>query len=1273
MADPAWHLHETEPLAPRGPREVISQNDRTRVYRVPATDRRESVIYKERLGPDALARVRHETRMLERLAGVDGVLRLAGVATSGNTLALQDLGGVALSETIGADRLQVLDLIDLGCSLILTVAEMHRRGVVHKDINPTNILVCGRGRRPILTDFDLATTFAEDRPAFVHHSEIAGTPAYLAPEQTGRTGRTVDYRADLYALGATFYELATGRPPFPGDDPLQLIHDHLVRVPTPPIEVDSSLPTGLSDVIMRLLEKEPDRRYQSADGLAHDLSHLREMLTRGDRGSFPLAQRDFPLRLSAPSRLSGRTQEIGALHGAFADALDGRGRGILVAGASGTGKTVLIDELRPVVTARRGWFLAGKFDQYGHDAGALVQVLRGMGRMLLAEPEAGLAKERVCILRALGANAGLITAALPEFAALLGNVPDVTSADPIEAEIQLRLTALSLLRAVVSPARPVVIVLDDLQWAYPSSIRFIDAVLTDEDLSGLLLVGAYRESEVDATHPLTPMLAKWQRLGVAPPLLRLANLAPVDLAGLLAGMLRLPTTEAIRLAEGLGARTSGNPFDTVELVNALRRDGVLVATATGWNWDEAAIRRHVGQGDVIDLLSSRIAELPDPTRELLQIMACLGAEVELGLLQAASGLEAAALGDLLAPALEDGLLVMDRRGDRLASQRQDTIRFRHDRVQQAAHDGLDPELRRALHVAVARRLVRASEYRVTAAGQYFSAIEAVHDPDERRRVVALFHEAAGHGRHTANYVAVEQYLAAATKLLDADAVADDDPVRAAIEEEWHTALYTVGRLEEADELYAGIERRCRDPLAIAEAACIQVNSLCNRGQLHEATALGLDLLARLGSRLPSGTDSEVAERLKELYRSISVSDVAKHLRRAEVSDPRVVAVSKLMHHIARPATFCNPPVLTWMVLESVRLLTEHGPCASLMCNLGSACAVTIALGRDYGTGCAIARDALEASEARGYEPESSQLAMVFACFGSHWSAPVENSASLARRAREGLLRSGDLYFASVADKGLLDALVDCAPTLEACGAEADAALAFAERTGNGRTTTQLLIYRQLARSLRGQTSVPGDFSDGSFDADAHMARLAADLPTTVIFRTYLALAAALVGDAAKLAEHSSSAWPLRSWTYGLYHHSSLYLLRALALAEQVRDAVPQQRAPPLAELDVCRDWMADRAADAPDNFRHLACFIDAERAWAVGDHWAAATAFDAAMREADPRQRPWHKALIAEHAGLFHQAQGLQHIGRKLLADARNLYAAWGASAKVGQLERDHG
>jgi hypothetical protein len=302
--------------------------------------------------------------MLERLRGVAGVVQLAAAPRYAGSLVLADAGGTSLAGL--AKPLAADDLIGLGLGLAGAVAGMHRRGVMHRDITPANIVV-SRDGVPCLVDYALASPLAEIRPEFTHHTEIAGTLAYLAPEQTGRTGRSVDQRADLYALGATLYELATGAPPFGSGDPLRLTHDHLARVPASPAEVNQAVPGPLSEVIMRLLEKEPDNRYQTADGVVYDLQRLRDVGAAPAAGGLRVGEHDVPMRLLPPSRLVGRDDEVAALAAAFEEALAGRCRGVLVGGAPGVGKTALIDELRLVVTGADGWFVAGKFDAYRRD------------------------------------------------------------------------------------------------------------------------------------------------------------------------------------------------------------------------------------------------------------------------------------------------------------------------------------------------------------------------------------------------------------------------------------------------------------------------------------------------------------------------------------------------------------------------------------------------------------------------------------------------------------------------------------------------------------------------------------------------------------------------------------------------------------------------------------------------------------------------------------------------------------------------------------------
>ena len=569
--------------------EVVHESAHTRVTRLFLLEG--TVIRKEPLGPDAGRRVRHEAAVLERLRGVKGVAQLAQAPGYPGSIAMADAGGATLAAL--AKPMAAGELTGLALGLAWAVAGMHRAGVLHRDITPANIVVSGDGG-PCLVDFALATSPAEVRPGFTHHAEIAGTLAYLAPEATGRTARPVDQRADLYALGAVLYELATGGPPFGSGDPLRLTHDHLARVPAPPAQVNPAVPGLLSEIIMHLLEKEPDHRYQTAEGVVYDLERLRHAGTRPGGAAWRVGEHDVPLRLLPPSRLAGREGEVAALQAAFEAALAGRCRGVLLAGAPGVGKTVLADELRPVVTGADGWFVAGKFDAYRRDLefDAVNQGLRALGRLLLAEPDEELAKVREQILDAVGPNAGLLTATVPEFAALLAVPPD--PGDPLTAQVRAQRTAVAVLRAVATPNRPLVVFIDDLQWAGRTALGVVDLVLSEDPVEGLLLVGAYREGDVNPAHPLAALLSRWrEQAGVRQ--LWLSNLPVPSLVAMVAEMLHVDRAAAAGLAEVIGPHTSGNPYETVELLNALRRDGVLAATANGWRWDAAAVRARLGR------------------------------------------------------------------------------------------------------------------------------------------------------------------------------------------------------------------------------------------------------------------------------------------------------------------------------------------------------------------------------------------------------------------------------------------------------------------------------------------------------------------------------------------------------------------------------------------------------------------------------------------------------------------------------------------------------
>ena len=1002
---------------------------------------------------------------------------------------------------------------------------------------------------------------------------------------------------------------------------------------------------------MHLLEKEPDNRYQTADGLVYDLERVREAQADPAAAGLRVGEHDVPVRLLPPSRLAGRDDEVAALQAAFEDALAGQCRGVLVAGAPGVGKTALADQLRPVVTGADGWFVAGKFDQYRRDLefDAAHQAFRALGRLLLAEPDEELARLRGRIMGAVGPNAGLLAAVLPEFAALLGVPPD--PGDPLTAQARAQRAAAAVLRAVASRKRPVVVFLDDLQWAGRTPLGFVDLVLSEEPVDGLLLVGAYREDDVDAAHPLAAPLSRWLDQATVRHL-RLGNLPGPGLATMVAEMLRVDRAAAAGLAEVIEPHTRGNPYETVELLDALRRD--RPADRDG---GRVAVGRGGGAGSPGPVRGRRAAggACRRPAGAVPGDDGVDGVPGRARRGQRAAGRRRRAGGAVeqaLAPALEEGLLVAEPGAH-------PAVRFRHDRTREAILGGLDPQRQQALQLAMARRLAAVPELFAAAAEQYLPVAGAVDDAAERRQVVGLLRRAAGQAALIGDYALVNELLAAALRLIGPGEAATLVAVRTAR----HAALYGLGRLEEADEEYQTIEGLCATVLQRADATAVQVLSLTHRTRFADAIGLGIGSLRELGivvpaaDRLPADLDRQFGY----LYRWLDHTDEAGELARPGVTDPTLIAIARLINALLPASYVADHATLAWLSLEALRIWLEHGPGPALVGPVSHIAFVAVTLRGDYAAGNRAIRRILAFGEARGYEPGTSQARFLHAALAC-WSGPLENGVEAARRAREGLLAGGDLAYASRTYFPTVYYQLDSAPSLGACAAEAEAGLAFARRTGNEEASGWLDCCRWLTGVLRGEGPAAAEAAPlGRYEGNP-----------MALFHGHVtaAIAAAIFGDPAGLVQHTEAAMPLLPVAVGRQYTSALArLLRGLALAGQARAADGGERGALLAELDEVTRWLAARAADAPDNFLHLLRLVEAERAWAAGDFRAAGLAYDAARREAAQRQRPWHQALIAEHAARFYLAHGLEHAGYELLAQARQQYLAWGATAKADQLD----
>ncbi|GLY27603.1 EAL domain-containing protein [Kineosporia sp. NBRC 101731] len=1263
-----------EQRAPTGPTpgEVLLYDDRYgRVTRIGTGE--DAVIRRELHGSNASLRARHSAAVMERLRGINGVPQLVGEVT-GPIYQVRAFRGNSLRQlTRSPDwHLDLPALVDVAVDLATLITRIHERGVVHTDLSPEVILLSVPQNRPIIVNFDRATLFSGEQPGYSHSNSIIDRLVYLAPEQTGRTAQPVDQRADLYALGVVFYELCTGRPPFGrGEgDALSLMRDQLARLPTPVHMMNPACPRPFSEIVAKLLEKEPGRRYQSAAGLLHDLKRLRQEMVAAGGGHagrqmatirpFVLGDHDFPHQLTGPARLFARDTEIARLRSAFTTVWAGGTGGLLVTGRAGVGKTTLVDQLRPVVAAAGGWFIAGTFDAAEADlrSDAVVEALGSLGRLLLAEPESALLEQRQRLRRMLGGNASLMAGLVPDLAPVLGVTGDPPLGDPLEIQSRARQGAVDVLRATASRQRPMVMVLDSLQWATPFQLGLLDAVLSGNDIDGLLVVGVFRDDETPGpTGPAGPagpagsvgmLIPRWTQLGLWPPAVRLENLSRDDLAGMLGEMLRLDRREAARLADVVGARTRGNPYETIELLNALRTDGALRLGESGWTWDTIAVNGRLVGSESGDLLAARLRGLPDQTVAVLEVLAGLGQKSELTVLATAAGMSVAELDDRLGPALADGLIVTttgEAEGDA-------TVRFRHERSRQLVRDRLGgPGAVAALmlHLTVAHRLSSDPRHLTTAAAQYVAALPELTDPAEQRRAADLL-ERAGSAIRVTNPGSAERFYAAAQTLLAGRHDPADEELRLRLDLERHATLYGLGRLDVMDELFASVRRRCDDPLRLNESVCLQIAALTNRDRVAEAIDLGRSHLARLGLDVPAKEllPGLVEAGLPGFTAWAEADDVAGDRLRPATDDPLVLARADVLRRLNHTAYFADHDLLGWLILAGWKMWAQHGPLRGLVESLSHSALLTIGRAGDFRTGYRVVRRVLTVSAERGYEPETSHARFLCGATARPWFEPLETAIADLQQAESGLLRGGEPQSAAFSYSTLCSSLLDFTPNLTGLLAITDQGLALASRMSNEQARQLIVGYRELAQELQGQEVVRApEPATPAARVNRHLLR---------------ATGAAVMGDDATLRSEIDRVMETFVFLESTYAAAQAHLLNTLSLARR-----PGSR----DRLAAGRDWLAARAADLPATFGHLVSWIDAEVAWADDDLPAAMKHFDDAILHA-PANRGWHRATVLERAGMFREAHGHAYGARAMFTLARDSYAVWGASAKVEQLHRRH-
>jgi predicted ATPase/transcriptional regulator with GAF, ATPase, and Fis domain len=1279
----------------------LSQTEWQKLYRGRRQKDHKTVLIKApRRDPSSatdLELLEHEYSFLREIS-IKGILRAHDLLRYDNRcfLILEDHGGGPLlpPQKVGLD-----EFFGISIQLSAILAELHKLDIIHKNINPRSILLHPSTSEVNLIDFSLASHLSGEKNTPVQHQGLREILPYLSPEQTGRMNRATDHRADFYSLGVTFYKLLTGILPFDSDDALELIHWHLAKIPAPPAEVNPEVPGPISRIVMKLLEKNAEDRYQSATGLKKDLEICaREWSARRFVAPFSLGQSDVSDRFLISQKLYGREAEVRALLEAFDRTCRGNTAMMLVAGYSGIGKTSLIQELYKPIVRERGYFISGKFDQIvrGVPFGALIQAFRGLVRQLLTENEERLGLWRDGLLGALGVNGGVLAEVIPEIELIIGKQSSPPALGPTEALNRFQLVFQNFVSVLASQEHPLVIFLDDLQWADPATLNLLQPLLTSQDIRHLFLMGAYRENEVDAGHPLRRTLRALESSGVELNCINLAPLELPDLTQFICDTLHGHLHETEPLARLVLEKTEGNPFFVIQFLENLKQEGFFEFDDEQgrWIYHLEAIANAPLTDNVVDLMTRKIQRLSPRTQQALMLAACIGNPFDQVTLTAVGRqLTGLSTGDLK-EAVKEGLILPARvdRGLRIADHGSKTegdsqpsvissqsYVFLHDRVQQAAYALIPAGHKQSVHLTVGRLLFERMksdevEEKVFDIVQHLNLGRGLITDEVELTELARLNLSAGQKAKTSTaFEAGLDFLKAGLSLINERHWESDYSLAFTLNLEAAECLYLCGDFDQAEQQFELMLRRATTNLDKARIYGLRIVQYENLSRYGDALACACECLALFGVSFPE-TDQEKQAALDGEIDSINSllgnrsTDLLVDLQL--MSEPEDRMVMNILMAMWPSAYITGDHVLARLISATmVRLSLVHGNSEESAYGYVTH-AITVGPVRgDYQAAYGFGRLALQVNERLNDSKRRAKIHQQFQAHVNLWRQPVSTCIPHAREACRSGLETGDFTYATygafteswaafLTTQNVAQFAREYSPNLE---------LIRKLQVTNFADAQKIILKWALA--LQGGTQSPTSLSDDGFDENEYV-RNYNDHPFFLMFYFMAKLhlyylneeyrnALAAARGARVLAHHlSGTIWPvvLDFWT-------------GLTVAAQSEE---DEHEISFRELEMLQASLTVLAENCPENFLCQSLLLTAEIERSAGRDLAAQDFYDRAIHYAEETGMLQYQALANELCGKFWLGRGQARVGAFFITEAAHLYAQWGARAKFEGLKRKY-
>ncbi len=1239
--------------------------------------------------PAELSRYKQEYRITQKLS-LDGVIRVYSLEPYEHSLVmlLEDFGAKSLKDTFSGQKLPLSKFLTIAIDIVEILGQIHAAKVIHKDINPSNILLNTNNNQLKIIDFGISSELSQEITTFSSISStqsLEGTLAYIAPEQTGRMNRSVDYRSDFYSLGITFYELLTGQLPFEGKDALEIIHGHIAKKPISPNEI-RELPAVLSNLVLKLMAKNAEDRYQSAYGLKADLEKvLVQLKAKQTTLTFSLGEKDFTEKFQLPQKLYGREQENQMLLSAFNEVSQGGKKLVLVAGYSGVGKSALVKELHKPITLKRGMFIAGKFDQYQRDTPyfAFIQAFKEFSRLLLSELEDVLQYWKETILVALGNNGAVLTDLIPELEQVIGKQSPVPKLGLLETRNRFNLVFQDFIKAIATKDRPLVIFIDDWQWADLASLELLKLLLEDVESSHILLVGAYRDNEVNKAHPFEMTLYDLRKDNIPIKEIKLANLKLVDVQQLLFDTF-LVTDKA--LAELIYEKTAGNAFFTRQFLELLYEDGSIHFDdkGGGWQWDIERIRGKSITENVVEFIANKIVTLPQKTQELLKIAACMGNQFDLKTLSVINQQAPKVVLETIWSSIEERIVIPnDKRYELflLTDKQVETnshFHFSHDRVQQAAYSLIDEDQKQATHLKIgglllsSRSVANIEDRLFYIVDQLNKGMPLITNEVEQKELVYLNLKAGKKAKAASAYQAAAQHFQRGIDLLGLSSWQKDYELTLELHTEAIEVAYLNTDFKQLKELAQIVQNQTKTLLDSIRVYEVEIQAYTAQHQPMQAVDLGLEVLRSLGLNFPQKPEpKDIQNSLKELEINLAKHSMDDLLNLVVMINPESIAAVQIINSILAPLFMVAPKLNSLIIAKAIGLFIKYGNTATsapiyatyglILCMKGN-----IKRGYQFGQ--------LAYSLLDHYETKAVQARTLSRVLGTieHWKTSLKNTLTPLLNAHKIGLETGDWEYAAISLHMYFSHSLLSVQELVQLEQEMERYAKVIRQLKQGNVILWYKLHWQTTLNLISYSENPHVLIGDTYNENKQLPfhQQTNDKMAMTYFYTYKLILCYLFNELELALHYAEVGWQYIEPASVLTVFPQFLFYDSLTKLRSITDIEEEEQKRWLGMIENHQERFKQWAKEGPMNFQNKYDLIEAEKARVLGDLPKAEEYYEKAIEGAHKNKYRHEEALAYELAATFYLDRNMGRIAQVYMREAHYLYTLWGAKAKVQHLER---